>query len=215
MSRIAEHIWTWVAKVMSAVCYPLFIPTYGMFFFCLSMSEGEDGLPWKAGLLCVGMTFVLTVLIPLTSIKILIRRGKVSDLEMADAQERTIPYVYTICCYGFWCYFLMGVMHASGYLGITGIGATVALLAVMLINFKWKISAHLTGMGGLIGGVMSHYLATGGGNLSFPLVLMIVALGLMYARLYLKAHTPLQVIAGFLLGLCCTFVPNMIVSYVV
>ena len=37
----------------------------------------------------------------------------------------------------------------------------------------------------------------------------------MYARIYLNAHTPLQVIAGFLLGLVLTLVPNCLLSYVV
>jgi membrane-associated phospholipid phosphatase len=44
---------------------------------------------------------------------------------------------------------------------------------------------------------------------------MVLSLLLMYARIYLRAHDPLQVIAGFLFGLGMTFIPNMIISYVV
>lgn len=205
-----------IATMLSVILYPMLMPTYGMICFSTTMKAIAGGmLPWQIAALCVGMTFLLTVLIPISAIKIMIRRGKVSDLQIADARERTVPYLYTLCSFGFWCYFLIGVLHVPGYVGITAIGGTVALFIVMLINFRWKISAHLTGMGGLIGGVMSYYLTGGGENLVFPLVLMVVALMLMYARLYLNAHTPLQVVAGLLLGLCCTFIPNMILAYVV
>jgi membrane-associated phospholipid phosphatase len=34
---------------------------------------------------------------------------------------------------------------------------------------------------------------------------------LMYARLYLNAHTPMQVVCGFLLGLTTTFLPILII----
>lgn len=215
MNQLSDHILSGIANTLSVVLYPLFMPTYGMILFCISLlTREENSLPWELGLLCVGMTALLTVLIPLTAIKLLIRRGKVSDLQIANAKERTIPYLYTLCGFGFWCYFLLSVLHAPGYISLAAIGGTVALLIVMLINFRWKISAHLTGMGGLIGGVMSHLLATGG-SLVLPLILMIIALCLMYARLWLNAHTPMQVVAGLLLGLCCTFVPNMILSYVV
>jgi len=70
-------------------------------------------------------------------------------------------------------------------------------------------------MGGLVGGVMSHCLATGQTMLWLPLVLMVLSLLLMYARIYLRAHDSMQVIAGFLFGLVMTFIPNLIVSYVV
>ena len=62
---------------------------------------------------------------------------------------------------------------------------------------------------------MSHYLMGNGGGIGLPVVLMVLALLLMYARIYLNAHTPLQVIAGFLLGLVLTLVPNCLLSYVV
>jgi membrane-associated phospholipid phosphatase len=61
---------------------------------------------------------------------------------------------------------------------------------------------------------MSHSLATQQTMLWLPLALMLLSLLLMYARIYLRAHDPLQVIACFLFGLCMTFLPNMIISYV-
>ena len=96
---------------------------------------------------------------------------------------------------------------------IVAIGATVALLAVTIINRWWKISAHLTALGGLLGGVMSITLYYS--VLPTPLIIgmLIVSLLLMYARLYLNAHTPWQVVCGYLLGIVLTFIPNLVVYH--
>ena len=45
------------------------------------------------------------------------------------------------------------------------------------------------------------------------IVVLVLSLLLMYARIYLKAHTPMQVVCGYLLGLVFTFVPNVIMMY--
>ena len=43
--------------------------------------------------------------------------------------------------------------------------------------------------------------------------ILLVSLLLMYARLYLNAHTPMQVVCGYILGLICTFIPNLIIYH--
>ena len=45
------------------------------------------------------------------------------------------------------------------------------------------------------------------------IAILILALLLMYARIYLNAHTPSQVVCGFLLGLIGTFTPTLILTY--
>jgi membrane-associated phospholipid phosphatase len=93
------------------------------------------------------------------------------------------------------------------------LGVILALLAVTIINHWWKISAHLTGIGGLIGGVCSFAMNYSILPVGLVITLLLISLLLMYARLYLNAHTPMQVICGFLLGLLATFIPNIIMVY--
>jgi membrane-associated phospholipid phosphatase len=78
---------------------------------------------------------------------------------------------------------------------------------------KWKISAHLTGIGGLLGGVCSFALYYSTLPLGLVITILTASLILMYARLYLHAHTPLQVVCGLLLGILSTFIPNLIIHY--
>lgn len=203
-----------ISRLLSALLYPMFMPTYGMILFCISLAR-MNHLPLVAWLVCIGTTAILTIIIPITAILVRIRRGKVSDIYITDPQQRTIPYLYTLFSYAAWCYLLAGVLHAPGYLIATAIGASLALVAVMCINTRWKISAHLTGIGGLLGGVLGHYLFVGTGSLTLLLAIVLLALCLMYARINLRAHSPLQVIAGFIMGLCFTYIPCLLLSYAV
>lgn len=209
-----KQLLTTLAKGLSILLYPLFIPTYGMAFFCAAFSVLYLPLPGVYWWVSIVGTLVLTCIIPLTTILLLIKRGAVSDIYINQASERTTPYIYTIAGFAFWSYFMFSALKVPTYLLLTAIGATVALVVVALVNRRWKISAHLSGLGGLIGGIMSFCLCCG----VMPPIWLIIcmfaaALLLMYARLYLDAHTPLQVVCGFLFGLLMTFVPNLIYCY--
>lgn len=193
---------------MSIVLYPLFIPTYGLALFCYAYAHRVIYMPTAWVWVAILGTFMLTCAIPLSAILVLMRKGRVKDIQIADASERKTPYLYTIFGFGCWCYLVMAILHAPQPLGFIAIGATIAITLVACINRYWKISAHLTGMGGLVGGIFSYYISIGAIPSSGILaVLFGITLILMYARLYLDAHTPAQVCAGWLVGICCTFVP--------
>ena len=211
MKKIIDYI----AKAMSVVLYPLFVPTYGMVLCCYADYLREVPLNAIYWTVAIGGTLLLTCVLPLTAILIMMRRGEVKDLQIADAQERTMPYLYAVMGFGFWCYLLIGILHMPLYINVIGLGATVAIGIVTLINRHWKISAHLTAFGGLVGGIMAYCL----GTLSIPTwgtitLWLSLSLLLMYARLWLNAHTPAQVATGWLLGMSSTFIPYLILSYV-
>lgn len=187
------------------------MPTYGIVLFCMAFSQ-QIPLPAAYWLVsCIG-TFFMTALIPLSLMIFRRLRGEISDISISNASERTPIYVYTIICYAFWSYFLYRVIHAP-FVSLIGIGATIALGLVLLINTRWKISAHLTGLGGLLGGILAYVY-----NYTLPLPMMAIsiilgiALALMFARLYLNAHTSLQVVTGFLLGIIMTFTPTYLIA---
>lgn len=203
-----------IAKIMSVVFYPLFMPTYGMALFGYAYSQhGIVPVIWI--ILTLLFTFFFTALLPIGSIWLLMKRGQVSSMQIENASERSMPYLYSAVGFGCWAYMLIAKLHAPLFIGTVAIGATLAIGMVAIINRRWKISAHLTGMGGLFGGFLSYCLGVGSmpswGLLGgwFALSLLI-----MYARLRLNAHTSEQVAAGWLLGLSCTFAPYALLYYV-
>ena len=199
------------AKTMSVVLYPLFVPTYGIALFCYAYSLHVA--PMNGSWIAVAIlgTFILTCVLPITAIWIMMRRGKVKDLYIDDPRERTMPYVYSCIGFGFWAYFLGAILHAPLYLTYIAIGATIAIGIVAIINRWWKISAHLAGFGGLVGGLFTYCIAIG----AFPTVGTMIlwfglSLALMIARIHLNAHTPAQVCAGWLVGIASTALPYCI-----
>jgi len=204
-----------VSKILSVVLYPLFIPTYGIALFCYFFSHQVAPLYAVWTVIAITGTLVLTCILPITTIWVLMKMGKVQNMQIENAEERTLPYLYAVVGFLFWCYLLISVLHAPVYINTVAVGATAAIGLVALINRKWKISAHLTGFGGFTGGLMTYCLGAGLMP-SWILIaaLMVLSLLLMYARLHLRAHTPEQVAAGWLMGLFCTFVPYCIITYV-
>lgn len=204
-----------LAKIVSVAAYPLFIPTYGISLFCYTYKAFfNPQMPVVWMIVAILGTFLLTCAIPLGSIAIMLAQGKVKDLQITDARERTVPYLISCIGFGCWSYFLISILHAPAYLCYVAVGATAALVLVSFINLWWKISAHLTGMGGLFGGIMTFCLGVGAiptwstVGLWTGLTLLVV-----FARLRLNAHTSEQVCAGWLLGVFSTFIPYSIAFY--
>ena len=204
--RKSLHI---LSQICSIVLYPMLMPVYGISLFCLAMKQLPATYIW----FCLIGTVILTLIIPIILLLILKYRGQIDSLQIEDPTQRTLPYIYTLFCYGFWAYFLRGTLQLPVFLLLVVIGAIIALLAVTIINRKWKISAHLTGIGGLLGGICSFALNYSVLPLGLIMGVLALSLLLMYARLYLKAHTPMQVVCGFLLGLLSTFIPTLIMTY--
>lgn len=119
---------------------------------------------------------------------------------MEDQRERTFPYVLTSCFYfGLFYLFLDLSVWPSIKILIFGGGLTILLTAI--INIKYKISAHMVGIGGLVGSllVISYVLKF---NAVPQMGIVILVAGVIAtSRLYLKAHEPKQIYTGFFLGL--------------
>lgn len=192
-----------VAKGLSAVFYPLWIPTYGMILFCSTIHQ-VIALPFRYWLVSVGGTLLLTGLLPISLILYQVRQGYIKDIYISNKEERTTAYIETAMGFAFWWYLLAFILKAPQWLNGLAFGATVAIVLVAIINIFWKISAHLAGMGGLLGGIITYSLAYN--TCSVPLIVTTLGLilAVMYARLYLNAHTNWQVIAGLSLGIACT-----------
>lgn len=202
-----------LSQAWSLLLYPMLMPCYGMLLFCAVSRQIMPLLPTAYILMCLFGTIFITLLIPIALLIFLWKKGYIDSLHIDKANQRTTPYIYTLMCYGFWAYFLYVTMQLPLFLLLVAIGAMVALLFVTIINHWWKISAHLTGIGGLLGGICSFALNYATLPLLLIIIVLICALLLMYARLYLNAHTPLQVVCGFLLGLISTITPTLILIY--
>jgi hypothetical protein len=85
------------------------------------------------------------------------------------------------------------------------LGGGLAILITALINLKYKISAHMVGIGGMLGGLMAISSLTQFDMTVYYILVILVAGLIGFARLILKEHQPYQLYLGFLLGLIVQF----------
>lgn len=202
-----------LAQACSILLHPLLMPTYGMALFFGAHRQISSEISTAYSIVGIAGTILFTLLIPACCIIFLWKTKRIDSLHIDNPKQRTYPYVYTIMAYGFWAYFVDKVLYLPTLILLIAIGAMIALVAVTVINHWWKISAHLTGIGGLLGGICSFALYYGYTPIILIIITLMWSLILMYARLYLQAHTALQVVCGLLLGLLCTFIPNLILYH--
>ncbi len=123
--------------------------------------------------------------------------------------ERSVPYFITVLYYGF-TWWLLYKAPVPPILAQLMMGAAIAVLGTALVNFKYKISAHLVGIGGLSGCFLVLGLH-GSQDYTLPFIIGILSSGILgWARLQLSAHSPVEVYSGFLLGLLSQFIAVII-----
>lgn len=186
-------------KIISYLFHPLLLPLFGLL---LIFNVDELNLwfssPQQKHFL-YALTFTATFLLPLLNAFLLLKMKQISSLAMETRQERKIPYLASAVFYIAESYFLANT-DVPLLVKALMFGATLLVVSVLLINFFWKISAHMVAIGGLCGMMLaiSYRLQI---NLHHLLVALFLIAGLVaFSRLKLSAHNPSQVYVGFLLG---------------
>jgi len=191
---------TRIAKIISIVFHPLTMPTYGFLLIFCSNNYIATFTPLRLKLVLLAVTFVFTFLLPTLNALVLLRMGKINSLEMETTRERTIPYVSTTF-YFFALFYLFYTAQFPAVFNAMILGAAISILLTLLINYRWKISAHAIGIGGMIGAAIGISLRLGI-DMRMMLMLVILCAGFVgYARLKVNAHSPAQVYSGFALGI--------------
>ena len=175
--------------------------SYGslLFFFFLRGSIYYYLTPTNLKWIISSMIFSFSFILPVINIYILYRLGRISSFRLENQSERTFPYILTSCFYfGLFYLFLDLSVWPSIKVLIFGGGLSIFLTAI--INLKFKISAHMVGIGGLLGSliVVSYVLKY---NAVPQIAFLVILAGIIATcRLYLKAHEPKQIYSGFFLG---------------
>ena len=197
-----------IARIFSIILQPIFIPLYGVIMLT-AYDPVLSVLPLSAKTLIWLIVFLTTGIFPALIVGIGMKYGGVSDGFISDRTERPIPFFLTFLSYLLCAYLLSCVKLNSFYIAPI-LGAAASILVILPINYFWKISAHLSGMGGLCGGLFAFafFYAT---TPILPLVGLILLSGVLgWARMELKAHTLGQVCCGWLNGFLCVVIGWML-----
>lgn len=190
-----------VAQLFSYLFHPAIYPILGTFVLLRSLPMQY---PSKMILLTVVMVFCGTYLIPVIASVLLFRYGLVRSLQMEEARDRRLPYIFSAVSFYFTSLLLrqVEVLHEA-YLFLLA-SATVIIIHLLLLPYT-KPSAHLGGIGGFLGLMLALSFRYG---LNFwPYIAGLVLLSgiIASARLRLKAHSVAELWLGFLSGFLVVF----------
>lgn len=189
-----------IATFISYLFHPLLMPSYLLWIVFHTDTYLQLALPQKLQYIIYGLVVITTVLIPVSFSIILLRGGYIKSLHLDTKEERRLPYLLT-CIFYFATFYLLKQAQIPSLVTLLFLGATLALLASILINMKWKISAHMVGIGGVIGALAGLSLRLFLNYQVLLLALIILAGIIGTSRMLLKAHSPAQIYSGFCLGL--------------
>src|ERR1043166_186191 len=142
-----------IAKTISVLLHPLLMPTYGFALLFYTDNYVGNFLDPRIKLIIVVVSFFFTFLLPVLNTLVLLKLNRISSLQLSDPRERAIPYGSTSIYY-FTLFYLFWKENFPAICEILVLGAGLSILLTLLINFKWKISAHSVGIGGIIGAIL-------------------------------------------------------------
>jgi len=183
-----RRVLTDLARIFSTVCNP-FLTALALFVIMAHELAKDTHTFWY---LLFTSTF-FTSIGPMLYVLWLYASGRISDLDMSVRSERETVFSTFVLFY------LLGtvslyLVHAPTLLVATMAGYTASAFVVQVITRYWKISTHALGITAPMVALVDLY-----GQQPLPFTVLIPIVG--WSRMYLRAHTFLQVVAGTALGL--------------
>jgi len=194
-----------IALVLTVVFQPLIVPSLvvALLFYVLpestSVPAANRGSIWL-------LVMETTLLIPMLSVTGMRLTAFLPSLKMHTKEERVWPFTATSIFYVMtWCFFYFKLYIDPLLVFSLGV---IALCVVLLtfITYFWKISAHLTGLSGLLAIMVVLAQRFPAYEMMYTMMATVIICGLVAsARLYLHAHKPSEILGGFLLGFSVCF----------
>ena len=199
---IADKTMLRVARVTSIVFTPFSIPFLA--FLVLFLFSYLRIMPILYKGIVLGIVYCFTILTPTITIFLFRKINGFARQELSERKKRYVPILLTIISYVF-CLLMMRKLNIPWYMtGIIFVSLVISIICI-LVNLKWKLSEHMAGTGGIIGGLVS-FSALFSYNPVVWLCLFILIAGILgSARIVLGHHTLGEVLSGFVVGLVCSF----------
>ncbi|HPR33057.1 MAG TPA: hypothetical protein PLK12_13220 [Prolixibacteraceae bacterium] len=179
---------------------PFLIPTLGLWVLYHQI-PGTEFYSSKVRLILFLIYFLSTCFFPLLFI-VLYAVSPGGKRNLDHHRDRIVPYLFTAFSV-FLGAQLTDRLPLPGIFRIFLLGISLIVVLSLLISLRWKISGHLSAIGGLTGVLIGMNFRFGM-ELTGWIIGAIVVSGLLgSARIFLGKHSPAQVYAGYALGLAC------------
>ncbi|MBN1260009.1 MAG: hypothetical protein JXB35_04935 [Anaerolineae bacterium] len=134
----------------------------------------------------------LAIVFPTAFLIALVKRGKVTDIDVQLRRQRYLPFIVTLSSAAVALAFML-LGNAPRSLIQLACASIVQGLLAFAITLRWKISLHTSTAAGMVILILEAV-----GPLAAPVLIAIPFIA--WSRVKLRRHTPLQTIAGMGLG---------------
>ncbi len=188
---------------ISYIFHPLLIPIGGTLAYFL-ITPRFNSLELQSGNILP--IFILTVIIPIIFFLILKNLGLISSVFAPSLKERKYPLYMSMVLYLMILYQVIPLNYINE-LYYFFVGLLIATFSTLLLLFvRVKASIHLLGMGCILTYLVAlsiHFEI----NITFAIAIFTLMTGLVAtSRLYMRAHSKLELIIGFMVGCCSQLV---------
>lgn len=193
------------SRFVSLVFHPILLPTYmaGIIIWAnpILFSQFPSLLMLVIALLTIGF--------PLFAITLMKWLGMISSFEMNDSKERFIPLI-AVATFWMWAFFMLKpggstITASHSILSNMLLGSVLSIFIAFPLNSLMKVSFHTIAMGGLVGMFINIVGVAEMNLVPFLLVAILLAGFIGTVRLYLKAHSQMEVFVGLFIGFFCQF----------
>jgi hypothetical protein len=187
----------YLAKTISIIFHPLTVPTLG-FFFLFYSDFYFSLLDWEIKRFVLIALFFTTCVLPAMILTVLALNPNFS-FKMDKPTDRIVPLLFSAFLY-YLGFYLLRNLNILPVFKVFMVASSLVITALLLISIKWKISIHMTAIGGITGVFLAVSYRTGTNPLILLSASFLIAGVVGSTRIYLEKHNFPQVIAGYLLG---------------
>lgn len=195
-----------ILPLFSYILHPIFIPVYtAIFYFFFYDSYYTNPEIYFA----IFQIVIITILLPILFFFVLRTAGKVDSIMISEISQRKIPLIIQ-------CFLTIILVRKSitlvhfpefHFFFLGGLISTI--LALVLLFFRTKASLHLVAISALTIFIIGLSIHNQTRNINLIAFLVLMNGVVASSRLEMKAHTPKELVIGFLLGI----IPQLILLH--
>lgn len=187
-----------LANAFSILFHPFWMPLAGVFII-LNHIQLMLVLPDEARKAIYIIVASSTIGLPMLIFPVYLFRNKFKALLMTQRQERYIPLL-TMSIFYYFSYHALRNLNAPHILNSFMLGVFISVSIATIVNIWWKISLHAIGLGGILSLLTLILMYRQGHPEVIFFETLIISGIVLTARLYLRQHTLLQIVTGYLCG---------------
>ena len=189
-----------IAKVISYIFHPLFVPVYIAGFLITVQPYLFASFTPAEKLLTLIRFFIMYSFFPLVTVLLAKGLGFLDSIYLKTQKDRIIPYIACGIYYFWMCYVLRNQPQFSKEVVQLSMAIFIASSLGLLVNIIMKVSMHAISMGILLVFMSLLSFTQAGSYTIYTSIAFLIAGLVCTSRFIVSDHTPAEIYTGLLVG---------------